>query len=222
MLQVWVSLHTVLKTTNLKSCQQRFLSRPPNTMFTNNSAYTVYYKHGFLYIRTVIKTVNLKSCQQHLLSKTPNIMFANNSAYMVLYYELLLTSNMVTFSLNSSRYFSPLLSDSSWNGCSSIFLSGSFTSSGAEKFGIGLALNCDFYNWGSSKRIHTTTQCIPLLTLQPASLVHRELCPAWLAYSHNDFQMRMAAPQSLCVVALVEIQDVVQMELVLIWVVVQG
>ena len=37
----WVSLHTVLKTANLKSRQQRFLSKPPNIMFANNSAYTV-------------------------------------------------------------------------------------------------------------------------------------------------------------------------------------
>ena len=41
-LQAWVSLHTVLKTANLKSCQQRFLNKPPNIMVTNNSAYTVY------------------------------------------------------------------------------------------------------------------------------------------------------------------------------------
>ena len=40
-LQAWVSLYTVLKTANLKSCQQRFLSKPPNVMFTNNSAYAV-------------------------------------------------------------------------------------------------------------------------------------------------------------------------------------
>ena len=41
-LQAWVSLHTVLKTANLKSRQHRFLSKPPNIMFANNSAYTVY------------------------------------------------------------------------------------------------------------------------------------------------------------------------------------
>ena len=40
-LQAWVSIHTVLKCANLKSRQQRFLSKPPNIMFTNNSAYTV-------------------------------------------------------------------------------------------------------------------------------------------------------------------------------------
>ena len=40
-LQAWVSLHTVLKTTNLKSHQQRLLSKTPNIMFSNNSAYTV-------------------------------------------------------------------------------------------------------------------------------------------------------------------------------------
>ena len=48
-LQACVSLHTVLKTTNLNYCQQRFLSKPPNIMFANNSAYTV-----FLYINIVI------------------------------------------------------------------------------------------------------------------------------------------------------------------------
>ena len=41
-LQAWVSLHTVLKTANLKSCQQRFLSKPLNIMFAYISAYTVY------------------------------------------------------------------------------------------------------------------------------------------------------------------------------------
>ena len=32
MLQAWVFLHTLMKSTNLKSCQQRFLSKPPNIM----------------------------------------------------------------------------------------------------------------------------------------------------------------------------------------------
>ena len=41
--EAWVSLHTVLKIVNLKSRQQRFLSRPPNITFANNSAYTIYY-----------------------------------------------------------------------------------------------------------------------------------------------------------------------------------
>ena len=40
-LQAWVSLHTVLKSANLKSHQQRVLSKPPNKMFANISAYTV-------------------------------------------------------------------------------------------------------------------------------------------------------------------------------------
>ena len=40
-LQAWISLHTELKSTNLKSRQQRFLSKPPNIMFANISAYTV-------------------------------------------------------------------------------------------------------------------------------------------------------------------------------------
>ena len=39
-LQAWVSLRTVLKIANLKSCQ-RLLSKMPNIMFANNSAYTV-------------------------------------------------------------------------------------------------------------------------------------------------------------------------------------
>ena len=34
-LQAWVSLYTVLKTANLKSNQQHFLSKPPNIMFAN-------------------------------------------------------------------------------------------------------------------------------------------------------------------------------------------
>ena len=42
-LQAWVSLHKVLKTINLKSRQQYFLSKPPNIMFANNSAFMVYY-----------------------------------------------------------------------------------------------------------------------------------------------------------------------------------
>ena len=41
-LQAWVSLHTELKSANLKSHQQCFLSKPPNIMFANISAYTVY------------------------------------------------------------------------------------------------------------------------------------------------------------------------------------
>ena len=41
-LQAWVSLHTVMKSTNLKSRQQHFLSKPPNIMFTYISAYMVY------------------------------------------------------------------------------------------------------------------------------------------------------------------------------------
>ena len=40
-LQAWVSLHTVLKTANLQSHQQHPLSKTPNIMFTNNSAYMV-------------------------------------------------------------------------------------------------------------------------------------------------------------------------------------
>ena len=36
-------LHTVLKSANLKSRQQRCLSKPPNIMFANISAYTVLY-----------------------------------------------------------------------------------------------------------------------------------------------------------------------------------
>ena len=35
-------LHTVMKSANLKSHQQRFLSKQPNIMFTCISAYTVY------------------------------------------------------------------------------------------------------------------------------------------------------------------------------------
>ena len=41
-LQAWISLHTVLKSANLKSHQQRVLSEPLNIMFANISAYTVY------------------------------------------------------------------------------------------------------------------------------------------------------------------------------------
>ena len=39
--QAWVSLHTELKSANLKSYQQHFLSKPPNIMLANISAYTV-------------------------------------------------------------------------------------------------------------------------------------------------------------------------------------
>ena len=37
-----VSLHTVLKTANLKSCQQCLLSKMPNIMFANYFAYMVF------------------------------------------------------------------------------------------------------------------------------------------------------------------------------------
>ena len=40
-LQAWVSLHTELKSANLKSRQQRFLNKLPNIMFANISAYMV-------------------------------------------------------------------------------------------------------------------------------------------------------------------------------------
>ena len=40
-LQAWVSLHTVQKSANLKSRQQRVLSKLPNIMFAYISAYTV-------------------------------------------------------------------------------------------------------------------------------------------------------------------------------------
>ena len=40
-LQAWVSLHTLLKSANLKSRQQCCLSKLPNIMFANISAYTV-------------------------------------------------------------------------------------------------------------------------------------------------------------------------------------
>ena len=40
-LQAWVFLYTVLKYPNLKSRQQRCLSKPPNIMSANISAYTV-------------------------------------------------------------------------------------------------------------------------------------------------------------------------------------
>ena len=41
-LQAWVSLHTVLKSASLKSRQWYFLNKPPNILFANISAYTVY------------------------------------------------------------------------------------------------------------------------------------------------------------------------------------
>ena len=47
-LQAWVFLHAVLKSANLKSCQQRYLSKPPNIMLANISAYTVLALIGFL------------------------------------------------------------------------------------------------------------------------------------------------------------------------------
>ena len=42
-LQTWVFLHTVMKSTNLKSHQQSFLSKPPNIMFAYISTYMVPY-----------------------------------------------------------------------------------------------------------------------------------------------------------------------------------
>ena len=44
--KAWVSLHTVLKTANLKSRQQRLLSEMPNIMFANNSA--IWYDGDYL------------------------------------------------------------------------------------------------------------------------------------------------------------------------------
>ena len=41
-MQAWVSFYTVIKAANLKSCQQCFLSKLPNIMFTNISVYTAY------------------------------------------------------------------------------------------------------------------------------------------------------------------------------------
>ena len=46
-IQALVFLHAVLTSTNLKSCQQHCLSKPPNIMFDNISAYTVC-KHTLL------------------------------------------------------------------------------------------------------------------------------------------------------------------------------
>ena len=40
-LQAWISLHAEPKPANLKSCQQHFLSKPPNITLTNISGYTV-------------------------------------------------------------------------------------------------------------------------------------------------------------------------------------
>ena len=56
-LQAWVSLHTVLKTANLKSHKQHFLSKPPNTMFTNNSAYIVLCTHMYTLLLLLLKTM---------------------------------------------------------------------------------------------------------------------------------------------------------------------
>ena len=41
-LQAWVFLHTIMKSANLKS-RQRFLSKPPNMMFTYISAFMGYF-----------------------------------------------------------------------------------------------------------------------------------------------------------------------------------
>ena len=49
-LQAWVFLHAVLKTANLKSRQQHFMSKLPNIMFANNSAYTAAENTGGNYI----------------------------------------------------------------------------------------------------------------------------------------------------------------------------
>ena len=49
-LQAWVFLHTVMKSANLKSRQQRFLSKPPNLMFT--------YTYSCLYNICKIKNVH--------------------------------------------------------------------------------------------------------------------------------------------------------------------
>ena len=46
-LQAWVSLHTVMKSTNLKSCQQHFLSKLPNIVLAYISAYTVLEIYNF-------------------------------------------------------------------------------------------------------------------------------------------------------------------------------
>ena len=40
----WVAFYIVIKTANLKSRQQSFLSKPPNIMFANISVYTVFLK----------------------------------------------------------------------------------------------------------------------------------------------------------------------------------
>ena len=51
-LQAWVSLHTELKSTNLKSHQQRFLSKPPNIMFAKYNVHQYFCLYGiFLHSR---------------------------------------------------------------------------------------------------------------------------------------------------------------------------
>ena len=49
-LQTWVFLHTctLMKSANLKSCQHRFLSKPPNITSAYISAYTVSANHVIL------------------------------------------------------------------------------------------------------------------------------------------------------------------------------
>ena len=42
LLQAWASYHTVLKTANLKSCQEWFYRKLPNLSLANNSGYMVY------------------------------------------------------------------------------------------------------------------------------------------------------------------------------------
>ena len=46
-LRAWVSLHTLLKSANLKFRQQRCLSKPPNIMFADISANTIPYKRKY-------------------------------------------------------------------------------------------------------------------------------------------------------------------------------
>ena len=66
-LQAWVSLHTVLKTANLKSRQQRVLGKPPNIMFANNCLY------GILQLQYYLTLINIYGSYTDPLSCTCGI-----------------------------------------------------------------------------------------------------------------------------------------------------
>ena len=65
-MQAWVSFYTVIKIANLKSRQQHFLSKLPNIIFANISAYTVLFATTMTHITVVYQFMsNYNLCMEN-------------------------------------------------------------------------------------------------------------------------------------------------------------